>query len=171
MPPETLLPEDEPSEDAEDSTQLWVVRYSVTSIGLPSGIGQADIISTYANHNPQSANMDVNATDGKADTRWSSDANGAYLEVDLGEVKSLSGVGIIFMNGSERQSIFDILISDDKEVYRKIYSGKSSGQTNDWEYIPAAVNARYVRYVGYGNTSSVSSSWNSICEFRPYVAE
>ena len=81
----------------------------------------------------------------------------------MGEVTNISGVALAYMD-SQRFYKYDILVSKDKINYEKIYTGTSTGLKNEWDYLPLGVEARYVRYVGYGHADG---EWNSILEFRP----
>lgn len=139
-----------------------------TAVGLPSTSKIVDVKSIYASHEPQKDNNANNATDGKFETRWSADTQGSYIEVDLGSVQELTGVAIAWSYAAERNYHFDILVSENKMDYKRIYSGYSAGGTNDFEFIQAPVKARFVRYVGYGHKAG---SWNSVTEFRPAVAK
>ena len=91
--------------------------------------------------------------------------SGAWLEVDLGEIKPVDGVGMVFYSGRERIYRFDIWVSDDGINYRILYEGNSIG-ADGWEYLRINQNARYIRYVGYGHSVG---EWNNICEFRPCI--
>ena len=70
------------------------------------------------------------------------------------------------MDGSLRFSKYEILVSKDNFNYTRIFNGKSTGQTEEYEYLNAPVRARYVRLIGFGNTEN---EWNSVTEFRPYT--
>lgn len=130
---------------------------------VPSDVIKPDAAWVYASHNPQPENCDINIADGKMDTRWSSNVLGNFVEFDLGEVKDIDGIALAYMD-SHRFYKYDILISEDKINYTKVYSGTSGGFKSEWEYLPLPVKARYVRYVGYGHADG---EWNSIIEFRP----
>lgn len=130
---------------------------------VPAEAVKLDAAWCYASHNPQPANCDTNAVDGNMETRWSSNVKGNFLEVDVGEVKDISGIAFAYMD-SYRFYQYDILVSEDKINYTKVYSGTSGGFDTEWEYLPLPVKARYVRYVGYGHADG---EWNSIVEFRP----
>ena len=73
-----------------------------------------------------------------------------------------------FISGDKRNYIYDILVSEDKMDYKRVYSGQSSGKTSDYEYIKTPVRARYVRYVGYQHTTG---TWTSLGELRPTIAQ
>lgn len=136
------------------------------SVGLPDDVELLPAAAIYSDDNPQAANQDINAADGSFDTRWSSDKEGAYLEVDLGASYELSGIASAFMSGNSRYYKYDILVSEDKVNYTTIYEGTSTGKTSEWEYFPANVKARYVRLIGYGHADG---EWNSVTEFRPCI--
>lgn len=131
--------------------------------GIPGDVKQLPVSYCYADSNPQPDNGDINAVDGNLETRWSCNTNPCFLEVDLGESKEISGVAIAYMD-SHRFYKYDILVSEDKINYTRIYSGTSSGLSNVWDYLPCGTKARYVRYVGYGHADG---DWNSVLEFRP----
>ena len=69
------------------------------------------------------------------------------------------------MKGNERSYNFDILVSDDGQIWTKVLSDvKTSSKTEDLELynFDKTYSARYVRYAGYGNDKN---SWNSVTEF------
>lgn len=144
--------------------QLGVMPY----IGKPDNVEFAPIKSMYASHEPQAANPAVNAGDGDFKTRWAADTKGAFLEADLGDVKKLDGIAMAFASGAARIYSYEIQISEDGINYYRIYQGGSFGGTAEWEYLPASVSARYVRYVGYANNKN---KWNNITEFRPCISK
>lgn len=133
--------------------------------GLPETVSFAEISNIYSNHIPQPENPPDHVADGDLTTRWASDMSGAYLEVDLGEVMPIDGVGMVFNYGKERIYRYDILVSDDGINYRILYEGNSIG-ADSWEYLSLNQSARYIRYVGYGHSVG---EWNNICELRPCI--
>lgn len=136
------------------------------TVGLPTDMKLLDIINVMSDHEPESHNPAKSVADGNFDTRWSSDMKGAYVEVDLGQIYELSGIALAFAYGESRNYKFDILVSEDKMNYKRVYSGYSLGGTNGWEYLPLPVKAKYVRYVGYQHKDGV---WNSVTEVRPVI--
>ncbi|GAM77997.1 alginate lyase precursor [Vibrio ishigakensis] len=97
-------------------------------------------------------------------TRWSSAGDGEWAMLDYGSVQSFDAVQVAFSKGNERQSRFDIQMSEDGENWttvleNQVSSGKILGLER-FQFEPA-VNARYVRYVGHGNTKN---GWNSVTE-------
>lgn len=116
-------------------------------------------------------NVPENTIDGDIDTRWSAEGEGQWIMYDLGEVHNIAAVSIDFHNGDKRSTIFNLEVSDNGDDWSNIYDGQSSGETlgfERFEFDP--VDARYVRFVGFGNTIN---AWNSLTEFRihPLVDE
>ena len=115
--------------------------------------------------------MASNTFDEQLSTRWSSNGNGQWIEWDLGVVANISSLQIAFYQGSTRKSTFDLYVSDGTNSTLVLSKAQSSGATDDFE--PIALSSvsgrqvRYVRYVGYGNSSS---SWNSLSEVQIFGA-
>jgi hypothetical protein len=103
-----------------------------------------------------------NAIDGNTSTYWSSDKDGAYLQLDLGSVTSVSKVLIAWLHGDTRQETFRILLGGGTE---SCDTGKivSSGTTDGLEAHNVPCNARYVRVYGYGNAQN---AYNSVTEIK-----
>ncbi len=137
-------------------------------LALPVGTKLLDIANVRSDHEPQGQNPAVHVADGNLSTYWASNEKGRYVEVDLGQIYDLSGIALGFMDGDTRNYKYDILISEDKMDYKRIYSGYSLGGTLDYEFLPANVKARYVRYVGFQHKTG---TWNSISEVRPVIVE
>lgn len=138
------------------------------SVGLPEGANLAKPEHSWADYEPQPANNAANVIDGDFTTGWASDKVNTYVEVDLGKVEDLSGIAIAFRSGKSRNYLYDILISEDKMDYKKIFSGRSSGQTNEYEFLNAPCKARYVRLVGHLHTNG---NWNNVTELRPVLSK
>lgn len=137
-------------------------------LALPTGAKLLNIANVRSDHEPQGQNPAVNVADGNLTSYWASNEKGRYVEVDLGQIYDLSGIALGFMDGDTRNYKYDILISEDKMDYKRIYSGYSLGGTLDYEFLPANVKARYVRYVGFQHKTG---PWNSISEVRPVILE
>jgi len=114
---------------------------------------------------PQPENGKENIADGNPDTRWSADSLGDWVEVDLGTVTQFDAIKMAFYLGGQRTTKFDISISDNGKDYKKIFTGDTSGNTDREEVYLISGKARYVRFVGYGN--SEGSPWTSVNEFIP----
>lgn len=114
----------------------------------------------------QSPNEPANTIDGELDTRWSAQGDGQWISYDLGEVMDVHFLEIAWLNGSSRVSAFDVEVSADGVTWTPVATGLvSSGTTTELETVDVPDSlARYVRIVGYGN--STNNGWNSITELE-----
>lgn len=119
-------------------------------------------------------NIPENVIDGSFDTRWSALSEGEigsrspqYLTFDLGSVYALHYAKIAYYSGNIRKSFFDLQVSVDGENWFDVLTDvETSGMTSGFESYELSENiARYVRLVGYGNSSS---GWNSVTEVEIY---
>lgn len=106
-------------------------------------------------------NGPANTLDGNLGSRWSANGSGVWIEYDLGAAVDLDQVGIAFYKGDQRQASFEVLSSLDGSAWNVELNASSSGATLEVEPYALSANARYIRIVGYGNTSN---SWTSITE-------
>jgi F5/8 type C domain-containing protein/parallel beta helix pectate lyase-like protein len=111
-------------------------------------------------------NGPANAIDGDLSTRWSGAGDGVWIRFDLGSVTTVGSVSLAWYDGDSRRSTFDVQLSEDGSTWSTVLSrATSSGTTTSPEaYGFDTGQARYVRIVGHGNTSSDSSQWTSITE-------
>src|SRR5687767_2492939 len=99
-------------------------------------------------------NLPGNAVDNSLASRWSANGDGQWLQLDLGTVRTLGYVKVAAYRGNERASRFDLQVSDCCGAWSTVWTGQSSGTTTAEEtYDFGDVSARYVRYLGHGNTS------------------
>jgi hypothetical protein len=112
-------------------------------------------------------NLPQNIADGNFTTRWSFDSDISWVQIDLGEFKTINKIGLSFVKSAERASYFDVYVSDDNKTFTNILTGVSSINVDDELELfdIKEVNARYVRIVGKGNSSN---KWNSYSEFEIY---
>jgi F5/8 type C domain len=113
------------------------------------------------------ANVPANAVDKNLGTRWSGNGDGAWLQLDLGVTRRVGRVRIAVYNGTSRQNHFEIQVSTGGGVWQTVFSGSSSGTTlalENYDFTP--VDARWVRYLGHGNTVN---TWNSLTEVEVYA--
>lgn len=107
----------------------------------------------------------TNSVDGDMTTRWAAEGmeSAAWAIYDLGDVKTLDQVQIAYYNGDSRVYTFSIAVSEDGENYTTVLEKqKSSGTTTELEAFDlGGVQARYVKYMGDGNTVNM---WNSVNE-------
>ncbi|MCF7352566.1 polysaccharide lyase family 7 protein [Vibrio sp. CK2-1] len=97
-------------------------------------------------------------------TRWSANGDGEWATFDYGSVHEFDAVRAAFSKGNERVSKFDVLVSVDGKTWTPVLEGQeSSGRVIGLERFDfEPVQARYVKYVGHGNTGN---DWNSVTEF------
>lgn len=97
-------------------------------------------------------------------TRWAANGDGEWAMLDYGSAYEFDAIQASFSKGNERVTKFDIQFSTDGEHWLTVIEGaKSSGRAIGLErfQFEPAMKARYVRYVGYGNTKN---QWNSVTE-------
>ncbi|HYO60020.1 discoidin domain-containing protein [Archangium sp.] len=107
-------------------------------------------------------NVPANTVDGLLSTRWSHEGVGSWIQYDLGATKSVGAVKVAWYRGMERSSAFTLALSSDGVNFTQVFSGSSSGLTDNFEeYAFTAASARYVRITVNGNTLN---NWASINE-------
>lgn len=125
--------------------------------------GTIPVVSAIASDHD--GNLPTFAIDGDLNTRWSAQGE-QWLELDIGKAYNIDSVGIAFQSGDVRASKFDLEVSADYVNWTPVFAGQSSGTSAIIErFTFDAIDARYVRYNGHGNTSN---SWNSIKEVEIY---
>ena len=123
-------------------------------------------LPVYALHqNDSDENRIEQSVDGDLSTRWAVEGTEgwAWGTYDLGSVKTLDKVYLSFHNGHQRVYTFSIEVSEDGENYTRIIDKKqTSGKTLELEaYDMKGAKARYVKFLGSGNTVN---TWNSLTE-------
>ena len=99
---------------------------------------------------PASAVLDMNPQ-----SVWSTYGKGAWIEMDLGEVKNVCSVDIRWYKGDQRWNDFVISISADGSSYQNVFDSKSSGNTASFErYKFPDISARYIKITVNGNTQN-----------------
>ncbi|MCI3921008.1 right-handed parallel beta-helix repeat-containing protein [Paenibacillus sp. TRM 82003] len=136
-----------------------------------------DIPALNVTSSADDGNIAPNTVDNNRYTRWSAqntDEMDQYITFDLGASLPIGYLGIAFYNGDTRKSLFDLLASSDGATWTTVATGlESSGATASIEPFDLhgkTLTARYLRYVGHGNSSDNvnSRAWNSITEFQAY---
>jgi len=120
-------------------------------------------ITATASADDGQGNIAENVLDNNFDTRWSAQS---IDDVNPSETYSLDGVQLAFYKGDERSSQFSLEVSTDNEQWETVLTNiSSSGESTLLERFSfnQAVDARYLRYTGEGN--SAGSGWNSITKF------
>ena len=125
---------------------------------VPSKISVIEV--TDSNHQKGRDGNFVN--DGDLVTRWSSKVNGVELSLELDDFYAVSSIKIATFNGDWRQAYFDLEYSIDGTEWNSIDSFETSGTTLELEEISFPfVYAKYIRFIGHGNSDS---AWNSYTE-------
>ena len=126
------------------------------------------IVGVTANGND--GNVEGNTIDGNLATRWSmSGTDGQWIQWELEKETKISSVDLAFYSGDQRIAKFDIMVSTDGKEFTKVLSAQGSGTLIDLERFSfEPVDAKYVKFVGYGNSLN---AWNSITEVSINPAE
>jgi hypothetical protein len=150
-----------------------VVRTDVAAADPPPSLAVVEVTATSSD-----GNIPENTIDGDLTTRWSAQTvdpeDPEHITWDLGEVEQLGYLGIAWHQGDLREAFYAIAVSTDGQTWQTVVAdGASSGSAIDLEPVTFdgvapedGLAARYVRYLGFGN--SAGSGWNSITAFRPY---
>ena len=139
-------------------------------IGILPGAKEAEIVNVTASAEPEyeQGNRATCLLDGDYMTRWTAE-NDAWAMLELKEPVEVYAVGVMCYLGDQRKYLFDLEVSEDGENWTPVYSGNSSGTTNEMEcFLLGGVKAKYVRYQGHAHSAG---SWNNISELRVYVRE
>jgi hypothetical protein len=117
-------------------------------------------------------NVPGNAVDNNLATRWSGNGDGAWLELDLGATRTLGHVSVAAHSGNTRRNRFDLQVATSPGMWSPVLTGAlTSGTTTAEETFDFGdVPARWVRYVGHGNTDPAKATWNSVAEVSVFVA-
>lgn len=112
----------------------------------------------------QTGNPPTNAIDTNLSTRWSNLGKGSSITVDFGKERAICSVNISWYQGNQRINDFVIAVSKDGQSFNTVFSGKSTGNTAQFEnYDFPDTTGRYVRITVNGNTVN---NWASISEIR-----
>ena len=89
-------------------------------------------------------------------------AVGAWIQYDLGTMRTVGHVRVGVYQGNVRRNRFEIQVASTLGAWTTVWSGESSGTTTAEEtYDFADAPARWVRYLGHGNSTN---GWNSVTE-------
>ena len=118
---------------------------------------------------------EANAYDDDLTTYWTGDPSvepEVSITFDLACVRELTEIGIHFWKADERTTTFSIAVADDVAgpftTVINAATSAASGATVETEQLfsLAGTSARYVKFIGLGNSSS--SSWTSIANVNIY---
>lgn len=138
--------------------------YKLPSLADVDGMRRYPVAEVTASETPQEENGPTNVIDGSIDTRWAAEGTeGQWITLELDDVYPLEKIGVSWMNGTARTTKYKLEISVDGVNWTTVYSGASSGTTNEPEYTSVSgKTAKYIRCTGYGNSVN---NWNSLTEF------
>jgi GH18 family chitinase len=119
------------------------------------------------------ANVPGNTVDNSLATRWSGNGDGAWIKYDLGSIRTVAFVKVAVYQGNARRNRFDIQTSTDNATWTtRLANVQSSGTTTAEEtYDIADVSARWVRYLGHGNTGASIPTMNSVTEVSVFAPQ
>lgn len=122
--------------------------------------------SISASASSDDGNGPANVLDNDVSTRWSALGEGEWLQVDLGAAQTLKGIQLAFFKGDQRNASFDVQVSNNGSTWNTVLSNQiGSGNSLQLEsFYFSTVSARYIRYLGRGNSVN---SWNSLTEVAP----
>ena len=145
---------------------------------LAFGLCQSAVAQDYVEVTPPASavtasthdgNLPGNTVDGSLATRWSANGDGQWITYDLGSVRTVGYLRIAWYNGNLRQGRFDLQVSADNAAWTSaLTGGVGSGTTTALETFDFPdVDARWVRYLGHGNSVN---GWNSLSEVELFAA-
>ncbi len=117
----------------------------------------------------------ANVFDGNLSTYWTasdvSENTPQSVTAYLGDIYTVSRVGLAFGKGNERNYVFSVSASVDGEDFVDIIPKTVSEKVNSVQYFDTArYNARYIRINMLGRTD-VESGWVQLCEAEVYAAK
>lgn len=144
--------------------KVWVTAEKAESPpGLEAGEKWLETIAVDAS-DYQSRFVPEKTRDGDLETRWTAPNDGPWIRFDFGKVQTLVAIDLAVGQGDLRNAFFRLEVSEDGEIWKKIFEGASGGKTAGFErFRIEPVKARFVRYVGFGNSMN---EWNNLSEVR-----
>lgn len=116
---------------------------------------------------------EANAYDNDLTTYWTGDPSvepEVAITFDVGCIRELTEIGIHFWKADERTTYFSIAVADNASgPFTTLFTDTSATGTtvNDEQLFSlASVSARYIKFIGLGNSSA--SSWTSIANVNIY---
>jgi hypothetical protein len=151
--------------------------HGAAALFLLLGAGEMATAQTYVLVTPAASgvtastndgNVPGNTVDNSLSTRWSANGDGQWIKLDLGSSKTVGYVTIGFYSGNTRSAYFDLQISSDNTNWTNVSTGLQSNGTTTQQvtFDFPDVTARYVRYLGHGNSVN---GWNSLAEVDVYA--
>ncbi len=151
--------------DKNDATnkKIYAVVFDVVKKPIEfEGKTSIPVVDFKVSDIPQPMNAPINMFDGDFATRWSTDGEGHWVVLDLGEKQKLDEIHMSFMSGNVRQQLFVVMVSDDGENWTTVLDTKSCGTTEELEAFP--LNGAEGKFVKVVFNKTTTGSWNSITE-------
>lgn len=105
------------------------------------------------------------AADGDPGTKWAASGY-SWMQLDIGTVAPVDAIAISYMKGNERIYRFAVEVSSDGKKFRRVLDAQTSGKTNEPEIFNfETASARYIRFIGFGNSYN---EWNSVNEIAVF---
>jgi poly(beta-D-mannuronate) lyase len=151
-------------------TAVGLVGVALMALASPAG-AQTEVTpsASAVTASTNDGNVPGNTVDNTLSTRWSANGDGQWIRYDLGSSRTVAYVKIAFYSGNTRATRFDLQLSTDGSVWTNVLTNASSSGTTTQEqtFDFADQAARYVRYVGHGNSVNL---WNSVLEVSVFAA-
>jgi hypothetical protein len=128
----------------------------------PIDIKNVSSSSNIDNNNDEEINAQ-SAFDNNEDTEWSEDRVGAYLDFDIGTIRSICDVEILWDEGDERSYNFVISVSENGSNFNDTLRATSSGDSGLPESYPIPdTMAKHIRLTVYGNSEDETAAIKEI---------
>lgn len=119
--------------------------------------------SSYIDNNNDEEINAQSAFDNNEDTEWSEDRVGAYLDFDIGTIRSICDVEILWDEGDERSYNFVISVSENGSKFNDTLRATSSGNSGLPESYPIPdTMAKHIRLTVYGNSEDETAAIKEI---------
>jgi len=110
------------------------------------------------------------------DSRWTAlcayEGDSEWLLMELTKVEKVHKIGIAFNRGERRKTKFTLEVSADGENWTEVFDGLSSGLSSGLEYFwesEEGVDAKFVRYTGFGNYANGDNTYNGYSNIFEFV--
>lgn len=151
-------------EDMKNDTlrlTAFTTEKQLRDLGFKPKGGRFNLAGATASATPQNLHPAAHAVDGKTDTYWFSEGDQS-LTLNLGRVRQVGCVGLVFSSGASKGYYFDIALSQDGETYASATDWVVSKRTDDMQYYYITPQqAQYVRINCHGNEWH---QWNMIAD-------
>ncbi len=109
-----------------------------------------------------------NTLDGKLSTSYAAEGLGAQITFDLGKAVAVNGIAVAHKDGTKRIAYFEVHTSLDNKSYSILEGAQSAGDNDAHQFTALPkTQARYVRYVGLGNSKDLSSEITEVQIYGP----